>query len=303
MQPVPAPGGPYRPARVARPGRRTGPTGPVLHRPGVRRAIPVVAGPDVVREDRADVVVRAAPAAGVRIVSFFVTARLAAQSDRGAFVPNVIEQLLAILGQPMPLLTDATQDAHLLGLLDEAAQHCQQRDESLVLLVDGLDEDRGVSTGPAAHSIAAVLPASLSAGMRVIIAGRPNPPVPDDVPEHHPLRDPRIVCRLSASVHARAREREMNEALRELVDGPSEKRILIGLLVAAGGGLTAADLADLAELVELVEPSGAAAGVTGRLDLGRAGCSTAGWPAGPARTPTCSVMSGPPGRAGRDRPR
>ena len=37
----------------------------------------------------------------------------------------------------------------------------------------------------------------------------------------------------------------MNEALRELVDGPSEQRMLIGLLVAAGGGLTTADLAGL----------------------------------------------------------
>ena len=81
--------------------------------------------------------------------------------------------------------------------------------------------------------------------MRVIVAGRPNPLVPDDVPEHHPLRDPSIVRRLSVSAHAQAREREMNDALHELLDGPSENRALVGLLAAAGGGLTAVDLAEL----------------------------------------------------------
>ena len=59
-----------------------------------------------------------------------------------------------------------------------------------MLVVDGLDEDRGVTTGPDAHSIAGLLPADPPAGMRVIVAGRPNPPVPDDVPDWHPLRDP-----------------------------------------------------------------------------------------------------------------
>ena len=38
------------------------------------------------------------PPSRVRIVSFFVTARMAAQNDRGAFVENVLEQLQALLG-------------------------------------------------------------------------------------------------------------------------------------------------------------------------------------------------------------
>src|SRR3954469_24101189 len=37
------------------------------------------------------------PPANVRLVSFFVTARLAAQDDRRAFIDNVMEQLLAFL--------------------------------------------------------------------------------------------------------------------------------------------------------------------------------------------------------------
>ena len=47
-----------------------------------------------------------------------------------------------------------------------------------MLVVDGLDEDRGVTTGPDAHSIAGLLPADPPAGMRVIVAGRPEPADP-----------------------------------------------------------------------------------------------------------------------------
>lgn len=100
------------------------------------------------------------PPPGVRLVSFFITARLAGQNNRSAFIDNLLEQLLALLGETVPpFLTEATREPHLLGLLDTAAQLCRDRGEHLVLLVDGLDEDRGVTTGPDAHSIAALLPA------------------------------------------------------------------------------------------------------------------------------------------------
>ncbi len=58
------------------------------------------------------------PPAGVRVVSFFVTARLPGQSDRTAFVDAVLEQLLTILGKPVPaLFTATTREPHLLRLL------------------------------------------------------------------------------------------------------------------------------------------------------------------------------------------
>jgi hypothetical protein len=143
------------------------------------------------------------PPPGVRIVSFFVTARMASQGDRPAFIDNVLEQLLALLGEGMPTyLCESTRDAHLLGLLASAAEACQRRGENLVLLVDGLDEDCGMDSGPDAHSIAGLLPAEPPAGMRVVVAGRPNPPIPADVPRHHPLRDETIVRALRASERA-----------------------------------------------------------------------------------------------------
>lgn len=75
------------------------------------------------------------PPEGVRVVSFFITARLSGQSDKTAFSEVVIEQLAELLQEPLPqLLTDSTRDAHLLGLLGQAAVVCGKRGERLVLV-------------------------------------------------------------------------------------------------------------------------------------------------------------------------
>jgi hypothetical protein len=186
------------------------------------------------------------PPAGVRLVSFFVTGRFAAQNDRHAFIDNLTEQLLALLGRHWP--PDPGRSRHetnMLGLLTEAAETCAGRGEPFVLLVDGLDEDRGVHAGPDSHSIAGLLPATLPAGMRVIVTGRPHPPVPADVPPHHPLRDDAIVRTLAPSPRAQAVRVEMERDLKRLLDGTGAELDLLGLVTAAGGGLSAADLAEL----------------------------------------------------------
>ena len=131
-------------------------------------------------------------AARARIVSFFITARLAAQDTREAFTRWCWSSWPRCSGQSLPAaLPEATREAYCLDLMSRAAAACAAAGRRLVLVVDGLDEDRGVTTGPDAHSIAGLLPANPPAGMRVIVAGRPNPPIPDDVPDWHPLRDPR----------------------------------------------------------------------------------------------------------------
>lgn len=206
-----------------------------------------------------------APPAGVRVVSFFITARLAGQGDRIAFADVVLEQLLEILGAPMPtLLTDATRDAHLLGALERAADLCRARGERLVLVVDGLDEDQGVTAGPDAHSIAAMLPSRPPAGMRVIVAGRPNPPIPTDVPDDHPLRRSDIARRLRVSPHAAVVRQDAERELKRLLRGSPTEQDLLGLLTASGGGLSGADLADLTGLAawEVEECLGAVSGRT-----------------------------------------
>lgn len=186
------------------------------------------------------------PPAGVRVVSFFVTARYPGQSDRVAFTDVLMEQLAELLNQPAPAyLTDATRDAHLLAMLAEAASACAGRGERLVLVVDGLDEDSGVTAGPDMYSIAALLPQEPQGGMRIVVAGRPNPPLPDDVPTSHPLRDPGIIRPLASSPHAREQERRSRRELQRLQHGTQLEQDLLGLLVAAGGGLSVGDLEEL----------------------------------------------------------
>jgi tetratricopeptide (TPR) repeat protein len=189
------------------------------------------------------------PPPGVRMVSFFVTARYKGQDDRDAFTNAVMEQLAELLGEPIPAyLTATTREPHLLSMLTRAADDCHRAGQRLVLVVDGLDEDRGVTTGPDAYSIAALLPARSSAGLRVIVAGRPDPPVPADVPDDHPLRDPAIVRRLGGSHWAAVVRADMQRELKRLLHGSPAEQDLLGLVTAAGGGLSAADLSELTGL-------------------------------------------------------
>ena len=214
----------------------------------------------------------------VRIVSFFITARLAAQDTREAFTQVLLEQLADLTGQDLPaVLPEATQEAYLLDLLAQAAVACQQAGGRLVLVVDGLDEDRSVTTGPHAHSIAGLLPASPPAGMRVIVAGRPNPPIPDDVLDWHPLRAPDIIRPLSGSSYGRDVQRLSRQELQRLLRGTPVEQDLLGLLTAARGGLSGADLEELTEapLWDIEEILHTAAGRTFTRRAGRWALGTA----------------------------
>jgi tetratricopeptide (TPR) repeat protein len=186
------------------------------------------------------------PPQGVRIVSFFITARFPGQADRNAFIENVLEQLATLLGEPLPTyLTQSTKEAHLLGMLSDAARACRERNERLVLVVDGLDEDRGESGAPDTYSIAALLPDAPPAGLRIVVTGRENPPLPPDVPPRHRLRDPAIVRTLSASPYAVDVRKEMESELKRLLRGREDQQDLLGLLTASGGGLAGSDLGEL----------------------------------------------------------
>ena len=182
------------------------------------------------------------PPPAIRVISFFITARYAAQSDREAFMSVVTEQLASALGEPIPAyITEATRASHLWELLDRTANLCEEQGERLVLIVDGLDED----TGAAEHSIAALLPATPTAGMRVIVSGRPDPPIPSDVPIGHPLHDRSVIRNLTASPHAQDIRREAERELKRILRGTSHEQGLVGLVTASGGGLSSRRPAEL----------------------------------------------------------
>jgi hypothetical protein len=185
------------------------------------------------------------PPPGVRVMSFFITARFKGHSDRVGFIEVMLIQLAELLGQPLPPFSEATAELYLRDMVSAAAAACAERDERLVLLVDGLDEDRGVMTGPDVYSIAALLPPETPAGLRVIVAGRPNPPIPDDVPAGHPLRDLRVVRPLSMSPEAAVIREDMLKEIGQLLQGSPVDQDLLGLVTAAGCGLSGRDLAEL----------------------------------------------------------
>ncbi len=186
------------------------------------------------------------PPEKVRLVSFFITARLAGYDTRADFLAVVLPQLSEMLRIEVP---EGDGPSNFRGLLVEAAELCASRDERLVLIVDGLDEDRGAGEAGGANSIAALLPRDPAHGLRVVVAGRPNPALPDVLADDHPLRDPEIVRVLAPSAAAtEARKAMENDLDRLLGSEAAEARAVLGLLVSARGGLSGQDLVELVGL-------------------------------------------------------
>jgi hypothetical protein len=189
------------------------------------------------------------PPQGVHIVSFFITARFSGQDDRVAFADVIMDQLAELLDRPIPVnMPEALREARLLQMLSNAAAASREHGQRLILVVDGLDEDRSVVSGADAYSIAALLPTRPPSGLRIITASRPHPPLPSDVPDDHPLRDPGVVRVLGRSSWAEVVRVDMQRELKRLMYGTPSEQSILGLIVAAGGGLSGPDLAELSSL-------------------------------------------------------
>jgi Trypsin-like peptidase domain/NACHT domain len=185
------------------------------------------------------------PPAGVDVVSFFVTGRFSGQSDSDAFTDALIEQLAALTGEaPAAVLGARSRRGHSLRLLEAVARRSQEAGRRLVLVVDGLDEDVSAATDAVRPSIAALLPRRLPPQVRVLVASRPHPPLPSDVPGDHPLRmvSPRP---LTPSPHALDLQIGAKNELGRLLKGAEFQRDVLGLITASGGGLTQHGLEEL----------------------------------------------------------
>ncbi|MEU9107158.1 hypothetical protein AB0D54_22960 [Streptomyces xanthophaeus] len=178
---------------------------------------------------------------GVDAAVHFIAERLGT-NHRDDFLRNIADQLAIIAGKK-PSASRPRRPDQLFDLYEAAAKASAARGRTLLLLVDGLDEDAGAR--PGGQSIAALLPKHVPSGMRVIVAGRPNPPVPDDVPADHPLRQPLAVRRLPASPAARVIRDMALRDLYALLDDPHVGCHLLGLLTAARGALGGWEMAEL----------------------------------------------------------
>ncbi|MFI7013536.1 trypsin-like peptidase domain-containing protein [Streptomyces sp. NPDC050164] len=185
------------------------------------------------------------PPRGVVPVWFFITARHASQSDGDAYTAAVIDQLAALAGrEPSGTGSPTARDGERRLLLRQAAQRVAHDGGTLLLVVDGLDEDQSLTPGGTGTSIASLLPERPPPGVRVLVTSRVGPGLPADVKGQHPLRSCRAV-RLSATAASRHTEYEAKYDLREELSGDRLQRDLVGLLTAARGTLTVDDLREL----------------------------------------------------------
>ncbi|MFB9687739.1 hypothetical protein [Amycolatopsis plumensis] len=183
------------------------------------------------------------PPKDVRVVSFLITARDTRADTRAGFLAEVVPQLAVVARVKSP---EQASESDFRGLLDAAAKACSDGGRRLILVVDGLDEDRGAGEDHGAKSIAALLPRRPVHGLRVIVSGRPNPGIPPVLPDDHPLRDPAIVRELAPSPAAIAAKYAMKQDLDRLLGADAgEAKDVLGLLVAARSGLSRRDLGEL----------------------------------------------------------
>ncbi|MEU4685915.1 trypsin-like peptidase domain-containing protein [Streptomyces xinghaiensis] len=187
------------------------------------------------------------PPRGVVPVWFFITARFAGQSDSGAFTEALVHQLAAIAGRaPSAHALPMARDGERRLLLEEAARRVARDGGTLLLVVDGLDEDQSTRPGGTGPSIASLLPSRPPPQVRVLVTSRPNPGLPQDVPGGHPLRNPAVVTPLGTAEAARHTEDEARWDLSHALYGEDELgRELVGLFTAARGSLTPRDLHEL----------------------------------------------------------
>ncbi|MCP2323370.1 hypothetical protein HDA40_001877 [Hamadaea flava] len=197
------------------------------------------------------------PPAGVTVVPYFVTARQAGENDSNGFLHAVAGHLAALAGEELPNMTTMADAYH--SFLRKCVRQAHAVGQQLVLIVDGLDEDTGTEAGSGLRSIASLLPRHPPDGLKVIVAGRPDPQLPGDLPADHPLWH----CQrriLEASPHAAEIGRVAQLELRELLVARGLRRDVVGLITASGGGLTLIDLEkltgqpryDIAELLKSV---------------------------------------------------
>jgi len=175
----------------------------------------------------------------VDVVCYFLSRR-ASDADSSRFLAAVVPQL-AYLCELDPPAADRDQ---FYALWARAAERAADVGRALLLVVDGLDEDIQPTGSP---SVASLLPTLVDGRAHVLVASRPHPELPVDVPDGHPLMPPSIRVDLEPFEGAQKlaeRARQEIHSLTHSVDADLAVDIL-GLLTAAAGPLSVRDLAAL----------------------------------------------------------
>ena len=169
------------------------------------------------------------PPPGTDIIAFFVSRTRAQQA--ADFWSNACDQLAALINEASPLQPN---EATFLKLWAEAGDEAKRNGRTLVLLIDGLDED------DQSPLIARAIPPDGDQTRRIIVFRRDQPEL--NLPTEHPLSDQRKCDHktLVKNAHARAREEESLDTLRKFLTG--RQADILGVLAAAGP-ISARDIA------------------------------------------------------------
>lgn len=190
--------------------------------------------------------VRACPA-NVDVVAYFLRSP-SADADSGLFLQKVNEQLAFLLDEDPPQRGDAS--GTFKELWAAATERVQREDRHLLLVVDGLSDDRSQSLG--LPSLTQELPRHAGGHSHVLVSSRVKW-LASDVPFDHPLwnLDPVKLdrSRLAARVEQRLRH-ELDQVL-ERRDALSIE--LLELLGAAHGPLSIDDLTAIVRMEHPVE--------------------------------------------------
>jgi WD40 repeat protein/nucleoside phosphorylase len=181
------------------------------------------------------------------VVSYFLSER-SSDADSDRFLIAVVPQLAALLAVAAPS-PDRDNFAALWRQARDRAAHVRR---PLLLLVDGLDEDRIPDGLP---SVAHLLPTEDGRWAHILVSRRPHPDLPDDLDLSHPLRAAEKYL-LSpfpgAEDVADLAKQEIDLAFRKKGDDAAQ---LFSLLALAGGPLSVTDLASLLDGGNTLEPS------------------------------------------------
>ncbi|OKI04810.1 hypothetical protein A6A06_08805 [Streptomyces sp. CB02923] len=158
------------------------------------------------------------------------------------YLTTMVEQLCLHAGREQPSRADT---ATLLTLYEEAASTSISRGRTLLLVIDGLDEDVGARIGNN-PSIASLLPRQPHTGLRVLVSRRWHPPLPGDVPQEHPLRQAEQIPRFRPSPKAGVLRKTALDDLAALFQDTREwVHDVLGYLTLAPGGLSQTHLLEL----------------------------------------------------------
>ncbi|MEU1898883.1 hypothetical protein ABZ512_10915 [Nocardiopsis dassonvillei] len=174
------------------------------------------------------------------IIAYFIDSDRTSNTAQ-SFLATMSRELSAHMGKKR---ASAKNTAELLGLYEAAAMSSARNGRKLLLLIDGLDEDAEAS--PANQSIASLLPPKPYPGLVVLVGRRPYPPLPDDIPQDHPLRHAERIPGFRPSPEAAVERAAMLRDFTVLLkDSGTWGREIVGFLAVSGGGLTKRDLMEL----------------------------------------------------------